>query len=452
MNLESISNLSTVGLVGAGVGGTLLYKCWDTIKDVFNFVISIFIVTIRVDGQQNIDIKALTLYITDNYKSLRYNVTSYTIANTFVKPTFCKQEVLYRKIVGPAVFHKGFRFFWITGDSDNYCLTFHCIRGLFNSDKFMCDVVDYYNLQKKSGIQDRFYIRNVVGKSKVSKMDFSSMTNDPPSQQGGHRSRGHDSSEDFYKFNTPVKYQREQLGQFKNMKGNYIPCSSRIQKVMKDCIEWKNDEGWYRARCVPWKKGYLFVGKPGTGKTSLVCSLGEELDFPIWLFDLGSLSNEEFIQNWNEMANETPCIAVFEDMDNAFKGRQNITKKEDGLTFDCLLNCIDGVKNSEGIITIVTTNVRESMDAAICAAKSSESDMASRPGRIDEEIEFVNPDKDHMLEFCKRILPEDSSKWDSIIVDGLRNNDTSCQFQSRCVSLAKSLKDANNNVQKIQNN
>jgi hypothetical protein len=85
-----------------------------------------------------------------------------------------------------------------------------------------------------------------------------------------------------------------------------------------------------------------------------------------------------------------PCLALIEDIDNVFHGRENVArkhglmpmvlaapKKGDGngdggdlglrtpLTFDCLLNCLDGVERVGGIFTLVTTNDIGKVDAAL---------------------------------------------------------------------------------------
>ncbi len=451
MELES---LDPKLLLGAGGIGVVIFKCWDQIKALFGWIMSIFIVSIDIKDDQDAQ-RALSLYIMDKCKPFSLNERSYTMVDTYVKKTYSKQSVLYRQMTGPTIFFKGWRFFWIT-EAATYHTTFRCIRGLFNSDKFMIDVVDYYNDMRSIQAKDRFYIKNIVGKSKNLKLMFGSNSANNQSGVAAPSQVSHSSEDDFFKFNIPVKWKRSDLGPFKVSNKNYIPCSKEIIEIKNTCVDWRKSEHWYRDRGVPWKLSWLFIGEPGTGKTSLVKTLGEELDFPIWSFDLASLTNEEFLDEWGNMLRETPCIALLEDIDTVFEGRKNVSGKEDGLTFDCLLNCLDGVRNSEGLITVITSNVRDLIDPAICAVKKDiKNIVASRPGRVDREVVFKKPTKEHMLEFCKRILPDHVHYWPQVIADGLNYADTSCQFQSRCTILARSLKDESeqkDKLQEIQNN
>jgi hypothetical protein len=436
-------------LLGAGGIGVVVFKCWDQIKIFLGWVMSIFIVSIDIQDDRDAQ-RALSLYIMDKCRPFSLNERSYKMVDTYVKKTYSKQSVLYRQMTGPTIFFQGWRFFWIS-ESSNYHTSFRCIRGLFNSDRFMIDVVDYYNETRSIQAKDRFYIKNIVGKSKNLKlMVGNSKTSGDGNSQAAAPSFRTD-EDDFFKFNIPVKWKRNELGPFKVSNKNYIPCSKEIVEIQKTCIEWKNSERWHRDRGVPWKLGWLFIGEPGTGKTSLVKTLGEELDFPIRSFDLASLTNEELLEEWGEMTRETPCIALLEDIDTVFDGRKNISGKEDGLTFDCLLNCLDGVRNSEGLITVITSNVRDSIDPAICAIKTDKTNIvSSRPGRVDKEVTFTKPDREHMQEFCKRVLPEHPLYWDSIIEEGLKYADTSCQFQSRCTNLARSLNNESEHTSKLQ--
>lgn len=118
---------------------------------------------------------------------------------------------------------------------------------------------------------------------------------------------------------------------------------------------------------------------------------------------------------------EVPCIALIEDLDAVFHGRENIAGEY--LTFDCLLNCLDGVERSDDVFLVVTTNHAETLDAAL-----------TRPGRLDRILELTNPDLDGRFKLCKRILAEWPETWAETVVAGV--NDTGAQFQDRCTQLA----------------
>src|SRR5205823_13400923 len=80
------------------------------------------------------------------------------------------------------------------------------------------------------------------------------------------------------------------------------------------------------------------------------------------------------------------------------------------LTFDCLLNCLDGVERSDGIFTIITTNDVSKIDAALGQPRrlpdGSVEFISTRPGRIDKAVEltYMEPADKRLL--AMRILGE----------------------------------------------
>jgi chaperone BCS1 len=74
---------------------------------------------------------------------------------------------------------------------------------------------------------------------------------------------------------------------------------------------------WYSARGIPYRRGYLFHGPPGTGKTSLSFSLAGIFGLDIHIINLMDPSlNESML---NRLFNNMPrrCIVLFEDIDAA---------------------------------------------------------------------------------------------------------------------------------------
>lgn len=104
----------------------------------------------------------------------------------------------------------------------------------------------------------------------------------------------------------------------------------------------------------------MLYGCPGGGKSSLAKGLAKglamELNIPLMLFDLCNMSNNDFQDAWNSIIYQTQCMVLLEDIDSIFDGRKNVSHPDGGLSFDCLLNCLDGVENSEGILIVATTN------------------------------------------------------------------------------------------------
>jgi len=173
----------------------------------------------------------------------------------------------------------------------------------------------------------------------------------------------------------------------------------------------------------------------------LAKAIGQHLDLPIHVFDLSGMSNYEFYREWTDMLGTTPCIALVEDIDSVFSGRENIRNKNNNLdliTFDCFLNSIDGVQNTDGLFLIITTNRAELLDEALGKPRTDRdqngTNISTRPGRIDRAFELKKLDKDCRTKIAKRILADCPEFIEEIVENG--DGDTGAQFQERCTQIA----------------
>eukprot|EP01023_Acetabularia_acetabulum_P015859 TRINITY_DN17785_c0_g1_i3.p1 TRINITY_DN17785_c0_g1~~TRINITY_DN17785_c0_g1_i3.p1 ORF type:complete len:539 (-),score=61.21 TRINITY_DN17785_c0_g1_i3:153-1676(-) len=161
----------------------------------------------------------------------------------------------------------------------------------------------------------------------------------------------------------------------RNLETVILP-GSIARDTLKDCEEFLKSEAWYASRGVPYRRGYLLYGKPGTGKTSLVTALAGELGLPIYVLSLSSPNlNDEIMRDLMNNA-ENRCIFLLEDVDAAFVGRDSSVEGSK-ISFSGLLNAIDGVAAQEGRLLFMTTNHIEKLDSALI-----------RPGRVDNRIQF----------------------------------------------------------------
>ena len=65
------------------------------------------------------------------------------------------------------------------------------------------------------------------------------------------------------------------------------------------------------------------------------------------------------------------------------------------MSFQTLLNCLDGVGSQDGVIVVATANDPTCLDPAIL----------KRPGRFDRVVQFRNPDADLRREYYRRLSP-----------------------------------------------
>jgi SpoVK/Ycf46/Vps4 family AAA+-type ATPase len=217
---------------------------------------------------------------------------------------------------------------------------------------------------------------------------------------------------------------------------------------------------------IPWKRGWLLYGPPGTGKTALARAFAEDLNMPIYVFNLAEMSNHDLIQAWTEMQVNVPCIALIEDIDNVFHGRENVTRKgglmsmlyaprkegDDGkkgvagltpLTFDCLLNCLDGVERADGVFTIISTNDIGKVDPALGQPRKLPDGtlefISTRPGRIDKAVELTFMESADKKRMAQRILGDYPDEYMTMLefIDKYPElPETPAQFQERCGQVA----------------
>ena len=202
-----------------------------------------------------------------------------------------------------------------------------------------------------------------------------------------------------------------------------------------DILDWRKREEWYKSHLIPWKLGWLLAGIPGTGKTAFARAVGQACNMPIFILDLASMTNSDFVEAWEQVMDWSPCIVLIEDIHAVYEGPKRIADigKEAGLTFDCLLNVLDGVENTDGIVTIITTNDVNVVDTTLGGTFGfSEDDVKHRrPGRIDRVVHFEVLDMAGREKMASRILDEmpESERVGAVVVgDGM----TGAEFQDHC--------------------
>lgn len=131
------------------------------------------------------------------------------------------------------------------------------------------------------------------------------------------------------------------------------------------------------------KRGLLLYGKPGTGKTYTAKWLARSLEGVTVLLLAGE--QLRLIKECCQMARMlAPALVIMEDVDLIATERDERRHPAYQITLHQLLNEMDGLTSDAEVIFLLTTNRPQAIEPA----------LASRPGRIDQAIEFPLPDAD----------------------------------------------------------
>jgi hypothetical protein len=468
---------------GAALG--FLTSCWGYIKSIYWKICQVFIQRVEVTNKDCFE--ALIAYLIKNYKRSPLYDKTYGVNYSHIKPTKRWGYVAFEKFGNRSmIFWNGiFPFFFYSqekkennGSSSNSpfnyagggsetsgILTF--FRGTLNVDELICTAVNEYNdvawqlNDNNKNLQKRFFIKFI-----------------PDVQKNATATSSAGAEEWWYKRHhyRLLNYKPEDVGQGKP-EGKSSLETLIFPNNIKDLIEeiklWRTNKQWYQDKGIPWKRGWLLYGVPGTGKTALARAFAEDLDLPIFVFNLAEVFNHELIRSWIEMQQYAPCIALIEDIDNVFHGRTNVTlgrrslmsfmgplkeksNKPDGskddeeadrgggnLNFDVLLNCLDGISRADGIFTIITTNDISKIDPALGQPRKTHDGqvefISTRPGRIDKAIELTYMELSDKKLMAKRILGEYQEALEQMIAfvdDYPELQETPAQFQERCSQIA----------------
>lgn len=178
-----------------------------------------------------------------------------------------------------------------------------------------------------------------------------------------------------------------------------------VAAMLADCLRWLRSRDFCSARGLPWRRGWLLHGEPGGGKSTAVRLVAQTYRLPVHTFALGTMRPQEFREAWDECQYSSPCLAVWEDVDAVFRGRENVTNESGGLTFDVILNAVSGVKPANGVLLVVTTNDVGAIDDALGRPLTGDViSRTTRPGRLDTAFRFDRPSADDRAQLARKIL------------------------------------------------
>jgi transitional endoplasmic reticulum ATPase len=161
------------------------------------------------------------------------------------------------------------------------------------------------------------------------------------------------------------------------------------QRLNRDVHGFFGNRELYRKSKVAWRRGIIFHGVPGVGKTlfikTLIKSLAERSS-PVptlYVKSLDACAGPKWSvqQIFLKARRAAPCLLVLEDLDSLVESS----------TRSYFLNEVDGLSSNDGILMIGSTNNLDQLDPAV----------TKRPSRFDRKYHFSLPNEDERLAYCR---------------------------------------------------
>lgn len=156
---------------------------------------------------------------------------------------------------------------------------------------------------------------------------------------------------------------------------NLILSDSLKQQIQNDFQQFLESREVYERYRIPWKRGAIFIGPPGNGKTHTLKALINQLGKPcLYIRSFKSeygTEQENMAEVFKRARMTTPCLVVLEDLDSMIDNKNRAF----------FLNELDGFQSNTGVVVLATTNHPQRLDSSIL----------DRPSRFDRKYYFKLP-------------------------------------------------------------
>ncbi|KAI9319110.1 BCS1 N terminal-domain-containing protein [Dichotomocladium elegans] len=188
------------------------------------------------------------------------------------------------------------------------------------------------------------------------------------------------------------------------------------ERIVADVRAFIGNGKWYNERGIPYRRGYLLYGPPGSGKSSFIQALAGELEYNICILNLSERGLTD--DRLNHLLSNVPerSIMLLEDIDAAFNKREQTDNHgyQSMITFSGLLNALDGVASAEERMIFLTTNHVENLDPALI-----------RPGRVDMKEFLGNATEMQIRHMFRRFYGNNEKVLEDQFVERVKDKNVS---------------------------
>ena len=171
----------------------------------------------------------------------------------------------------------------------------------------------------------------------------------------------------------------------------FLP-QTMVTDIEQQVVSFFENKDLYATFGVRYRRGLLFVGAPGCGKTMMIRRLVREchrrFKLSFWSINITNKTDEDHVERlFSSAAAQAPGMIILEDMDSL--------TKDSHIARASLLAQLDGLEPRQGLLVIGTTNNPEDIDPA----------LMHRPSRFDRVWIFEVPDEKLRLEYFQSVFP-----------------------------------------------
>lgn len=143
--------------------------------------------------------------------------------------------------------------------------------------------------------------------------------------------------------------------------------------------------GIFQKLGLPYRRGYIFTGPAGCGKTLTLRALVRSMNVSVVSLQLrADVADDDLDKAFRLAEKRAPSILILEDLDRLASARD--------VSMSFFLNLLDGLKIVEGILIIATSNHPDKIDPA----------LLHRPSRFDRIWRFSLPEKEQRRALLER--------------------------------------------------